>query len=163
MAVSDPLYANLLPELLLSLVGSTGDVFVAGGQAHIQLAPAVDWVSPADRCAAAAAAGLLGAGGQPASTLPHDLLHRAPLAGRCSTRCAGWARCTPTSAPAWRRRRAATPSTRAPWPTAWLVGGLVCLEAPLCAHCMRFFTGADQVFQEAKARRPPWTTRLLAP
>lgn len=42
-------YANLLPELLLSLVGHTGDAFLPGGGSAIVLSDEVDWVTGADR------------------------------------------------------------------------------------------------------------------
>ncbi len=54
MEAAAPLYANLLPELLIALVGLPGDVFVPatgsqGGQTHMELADVVDWVTAADR------------------------------------------------------------------------------------------------------------------
>lgn len=48
--------ANLYPELLLALVGHTGDVFVQREQ-RIALADTVDWVSPPERCVSLHAAG----------------------------------------------------------------------------------------------------------
>ena len=45
-------YANLLPELLLALVGGGGDVFVPSQQQEqggLVLSDVVDWVTPPER------------------------------------------------------------------------------------------------------------------
>lgn len=54
MEAAAPLYSNLLPELLLALVGQAGDVYVAegsleAGKTQIRLSDDIDWVSAADR------------------------------------------------------------------------------------------------------------------
>lgn len=41
--------ANLLPELLLALVGYPGDAFASGDQIGIALVDAIDWVTPSER------------------------------------------------------------------------------------------------------------------
>lgn len=46
--------SSLLPELLLALIGYTGDVFVSkpsisGGAGGVELSPGVDWVSSSER------------------------------------------------------------------------------------------------------------------
>ncbi len=50
-------YANLLPELLLALVGHTGEAFLRRQDGSIVLADAVDWCTPPERCGAGEAAG----------------------------------------------------------------------------------------------------------
>ena len=54
-------HAIVMDELLLALIGYTGDVFVESGSAHqplapwqsnIELAEDVDWLDPPDRCPA---------------------------------------------------------------------------------------------------------------
>lgn len=42
--------SNLFPELLLALVGHTGDAFVRRDAGAIVLADVVDWVTPPERC-----------------------------------------------------------------------------------------------------------------
>ena len=42
--------ANLYPELLLALVGNTGEAFVQLNEGAITLSDAVDWVTPPERC-----------------------------------------------------------------------------------------------------------------
>lgn len=44
-------FHNLYPELLLALVGNTGEAFVQREQGAIVLADVVDWVTPPERCA----------------------------------------------------------------------------------------------------------------
>lgn len=41
--------ANLYPELLLALLGHTGDVFVERDEGSILLTDVVDWVTPPER------------------------------------------------------------------------------------------------------------------
>lgn len=63
-APSPPPHASLLQELLLALVGHTGDVFVDGAaksgerrllqdpsQCTVSLASDINWVNSSDRCA----------------------------------------------------------------------------------------------------------------
>lgn len=46
-------YANLLPELLLALVGHTGEAFLRRQDGSIALDGAVDWCTPPERCGTA--------------------------------------------------------------------------------------------------------------
>lgn len=50
-------YANILPELLLALVGHTGEAFLRRQDGSIVLTEAVDWCTPPERCGAGEAAG----------------------------------------------------------------------------------------------------------
>ena len=121
-----PAYANLLPELLLALIGHPGDAFTerpaAEGEslAAMQLSQRVDWVTPPQRCAPSRC--------DPWTVFEQQwaIYHIPPAAGTSSTGCAAW---EPTLR-RWRRtwRRPVAPRPTAPpaptgsrWPTACLV------------------------------------------